>query len=207
MREAECDRKSDEDRQDDPDDAENEKKNAGGVVHYDGMRWAEMDSGSDVDLWGVWGSDPNDVWAVGGNIPDGPPIILHYDGMAWSSVEVPMLDRSSTALLKVWGTSSANVFAVGQLGVIVKYDGNSWQQVPSGTGEDLISLWGSGPSQIVAVGGRNNGVVARYDGSGWTSQSIAPFVGLNECLWNRRVRRLRWGCWARRGWSIPADSR
>jgi hypothetical protein len=151
----------------------------GSALHYDGATWTEMATGTDSDLWGVWGDASDDVWAVGGEIGTGPPVLLHFDGDAWSAVAVPTLDRASTALLKVWGTTATNVFAVGQLGVILGYDGTNWAQVPSGTSEDLISLWGTGPDHIVAVGGRSNGEVAVYDGSTWTSQTVAPIVGLN----------------------------
>ncbi len=48
----------------------------------------------------------------------------------------------------------------------------------------LISLWGTGPNDIVAVGGRGNGVVAAWDGSSWRSQSLAPLLGLNG-IWMR----------------------
>ena len=59
------------------------------------------------------------------------------------------------------------------------YDGSAWTQVPSGTGADLISLWGTGPDEILAVGGRSNGTIARYDGSGWTSTMLAMAPPLN----------------------------
>ncbi|MFQ5490748.1 MAG: hypothetical protein ACE5GE_08515 [Phycisphaerae bacterium] len=151
----------------------------GTALFFDGTDWQITETGTSSDLFGVWGSAVDDVWAVGGDVAAGPMVILHYDGRAWQPVTLPELDRESTALLKVWGSSARHVFAVGQSGVILGYDGLEWSQVPSGTGQDLITLWGTGPDHIVAVGGRSNGVLAVFDGAGWSSQSVAPLPGLN----------------------------
>lgn len=152
----------------------------GGIIHYNGVAWTSMDSPSNADLFGVWGMSSDDLWAVGGDIDVGPMTILHYDGGGWTEVATPDLDRNSTALLKVWGAPPASVFAVGQNGVILSFDGNTWRQVPSGTTEDLVTLWGSGPDHLVVVGGRSNGVVGVYDGNEWTTESKAgELVGLN----------------------------
>ena len=151
----------------------------GTALHYDGSSWSQMSTNTEDDLWGVWGAAPDDIWAVGGEIDTGPPILLHYDGQSWSQQTVPPLDRNSTALLKIWGTSSDHIFAVGQTGVILEYDGSDWQQIDAGTADDLVSLWGNGPDEIVAVGGRSNATIATYDGTKWTSRSAAPLPGLN----------------------------
>ncbi len=151
----------------------------GTALHYDGATWTEMTTGIEDDLWGIWGASPDDLWAVGGEIDTGPPVLLHFDGEMWTQQTVPPLDRNSTALLKIWGTSSDYIFAVGQTGVILEYNGNDWQQIDAGTADDLVSLWGTGPNEIVAVGGRSNGVIATYNGTQWTSRSAAPLPGLN----------------------------
>lgn len=151
----------------------------GTALHYDGESWSTLTTNTDVDLWGIWGAAPDDLWAVGGEIDTGPPILLHFDGQTWEAQTVPPLDRASTALLKIWGTSSDHIFAVGQTGVIIEYNGTDWQQIDAGTADDLVSLWGNGPDEIVAVGGRSNGVIATYDGNQWTSRSAAPLPGLN----------------------------
>ncbi len=151
----------------------------GTALRYDGATWVEMATGIEDDLWGIWGASPDDLWAVGGEIDTGPPVLLHFDGESWTSQTVPPLDRESTALLKIWGTSNDHIFAVGQTGLILEYDGNDWQQIDAGTADDLVSLWGTGPEEIVAVGGRTNGTIATYNGTQWTSRSAAPLPGLN----------------------------
>jgi len=33
--------------------------------HWDGSAWTSVSSGTGNFLWGVWGSEASDVWAVG----------------------------------------------------------------------------------------------------------------------------------------------
>ena len=70
------------------------------------------------------------------------------------------------------GTSSSDIWAVGQQGAIVHYDGKDWVAVASPTREGLFAVWGISSSDIWAVGGK--GVVIRYDGSRWTKVTSAP---------------------------------
>ncbi|MCB9592514.1 MAG: hypothetical protein H6719_07260 [Sandaracinaceae bacterium] len=161
--------------------------NEGTLLHFDGAAWTTQPSPTDQDLWGVWGSAPNDVWAVGGSarLASGVPTLLHYDGAAWTSVEVPPLTPTGVrALFKVWGSSATDVYAVGQIGVAIHWDGATWTEVRTGAGDDLVAVWGTGPNDVVAVGGRSNGVVARFDGTEWHSEFVTPLPGLNG-VWMR----------------------
>jgi photosystem II stability/assembly factor-like uncharacterized protein len=44
----------------------------GHILRFDGTRWSEMDSPTDHDLFGIWGSAPDDAWVVGNT-----GVILH----------------------------------------------------------------------------------------------------------------------------------
>lgn len=155
--------------------------NAGAMLRRDGQSWVSVASPTEVALWGVFVVAPGDAWAVGGDAFDfeGTGVILRWDGSVWTDVPMPQLDRSSVALFKVWAAASDDVWAVGDAGVILHYDGTAWTQVPSGTSSDLISLWGTGPDDIVAVGGRSIATVARWDGATWTATEIPEIPGLN----------------------------
>jgi hypothetical protein len=140
------------------------------------------ETGTTAPLWGVWGSAPDDVWAVGGDArdPESEPVLLHWTGEApWAAVELPELDRDARALFKVWGTGSDHVFAVGSRGVILYFDGERVSQQDSGTANDLISLWGTGPDDIAVAGGRSNGELARWDGQRWQTETLLGLPGLN----------------------------
>lgn len=154
----------------------------GRVLRRVGDTFEETLLPTEAPLWGVWAASADEAWAVGGDARDrdATPVIFHYTNGAWSPVDMPELDRDGvSALFKVWGTGPDHVFAIGQLGVILHWDGTAWTQVPSGTGEDLVSLWGRGPDDIVAVGGRSLGVVGRWDGTAWTFDALERVSGLN----------------------------
>jgi len=63
-----------------------------------------------------------------------------------------MVGRGTTANLSaVWGSGPNDVWAVGDNGTIVRWNGAVWSPVASGTTNDLLGIWGSGPDDIWAV--------------------------------------------------------
>ncbi|RLT39629.1 MAG: hypothetical protein DWI57_09965, partial [Chloroflexi bacterium] len=56
------------------------------------------------DLYGVWGSGPDNVYAVGlyGTI-------VYYDGVSW----VVQTSGTTQSLFDIWGSSAIDVYAVG----------------------------------------------------------------------------------------------
>lgn len=153
----------------------------GTILRFDGMTFERDASPTDADLWGVWGARSDSVWAVGGSGRAGSePTLLHYDGSAWRSVALPPLEREGVhALYKVWGTSEDGVYAVGQRGIVLRFDGHAWREQALDTRDDLIAVWGSASGEVVVVGGRSNGVAARFDGESWRVADLAPLSGLN----------------------------
>jgi hypothetical protein len=140
--------------------------------------WATGSCATALPLWGVWGATADDLWIVGGDGFLRDPVLCHFDGEAFAAWDLPPIDFETFALYKVWGTAADDVWAVGDNGLLMHFDGVQWALVDSGTEVDLISLWGRGPDDIVAVGGRSDGVVLRWDGSAWTSASSGT-PGLN----------------------------
>ena len=57
----------------------------------------------------------------------------------------------------------ADVWAVGQGGSIIHWDGGAWSAVNSPSTSELYGVWGSGPNDVWAVG--ENHVVLHYDGA------------------------------------------
>ncbi|NUN11003.1 MAG: hypothetical protein HUU54_17640, partial [Ignavibacteriaceae bacterium] len=66
----------------------------------------------------------------------------------------PLLTGS---IKKLWGTSSSDIYAVGELGNIAHWDGVSWKKIESGTDLDIFSITGSGninsSQNIVGIAG------------------------------------------------------
>jgi hypothetical protein len=143
--------------------------------------WEQHGCGTILPLWGVWGAAEDDVWAVGGDGFLRDPVACRFDGATWTAWELPTPAVESHALYKIWGTGADDVWAVGDAGLLLHWTGpvEGWALVPSGTEFDLISLWGSGPAEILAVGGRTTGVLSRWDGAQWTTAEVPALAGLN----------------------------
>jgi hypothetical protein len=138
----------------------------GVVIQREDGVWGHRESGVDAPLWGVWGAQEDDLWAVGGGGPEGSPILLHDDGEGWSTVDVSAQVGSSNALYKVWGRSADDVYAVGGGGLILHYDGEVWSAEDTPTGSTLIGISGD-DDEVVVAGGRSSGVVLRKIDGEW----------------------------------------
>jgi hypothetical protein len=148
------------------------------IFHFDGTRWARMQVEGEVDpfLTDVWGSSGTDVYAVGRDAARSPAtaVILRYDGVAWRvAVQV-----EGITLTAVWGSGPTDVFATGfeiiergtsseVRGVVWHYDGTSWSRMALPEVGVLQEIGGRSGSEVYAVG--NDGVILRYDGTGWTA--------------------------------------
>jgi hypothetical protein len=129
-----------------------------GAVIYSGtvLRWKNTSWQADTTpnvaaLTGVWGSAPNDVWAVG------QQTAMHWDGSTWSEKPVSTMGFTFRG---VWGRSSQEVWAVGDAGTIFEWNGSVWtaQSVPGKPG--LIGVGGNADA-VWAVG--VDGAILRHD--------------------------------------------
>lgn len=175
------------------------------ALRYDGANWSVLQAWSDsqTDLRDVWGSAPDDVYAVGRGV-------FRFDGVSWSQVlsagfstgvwgsgagdvyvvagldcfhfdgstwaDIPIAGQA-LLMTDVWGSSGDDIFIVGSLGNISHFDGTSWQPMSSGVQGSLDSVWGSGPADVWAVGESS---VVHFDGSGWQVDPAASSFGALE---------------------------
>lgn len=63
----------------------------------------------------------------------------------------------------VWAASATLAWAVGDHGLVERWDGATWTVVPSSTDVTLNAVWGSGPSNVWMVGAQ--GTILRWDGT------------------------------------------
>ena len=118
-----------------------------------------------------WGQSTDDLFAVGGDLGDpGEELILHYDGATWSRMQA-----DAPTLWWVHGFGPDDVWAVGEHGTIVHYDGSGWTTVHSSNDYTLWGIWGAAPDDLWAVGGSVThavpSIVLHYDGSTWSEVS------------------------------------
>jgi len=154
----------------------------GRILHWDGAAFTEHASGTTATLWGVWAAAPDDAWAVGGTPNGGTAaaadndLVLHWDGAAWSRVELPR--RLGVALFKVWGTSSENLYAVGEGGTLWHRTARGWrlESEPPLATWPLLTVSGCGPDEVYAVGGRD---VLLWDGTRWAREEVSLTGNVN----------------------------
>lgn len=86
------------------------------------------------------------------------------------------LTPHNAAMRALWGSSATDIWAGGDEGLLLHYDGTSWASVPSGTTDPLVALWGSAPDDIWALGDTGadhsavdsyNRTLLHYDGRTW----------------------------------------
>jgi len=64
-----------------------------------------------------------------------------------------MESPTTTSLHDVWGMSDDDVYAVGDEGTIIHYDGASWSIMPSCVTESLHGVGGNASDNVIIVGG------------------------------------------------------
>ncbi|MDP3150718.1 MAG: glucosyl transferase [Ignavibacteria bacterium] len=117
--------------------------NAYNAAHWDGQKWElkriyTFSSCNPVDyapLKAIWAfSDTNIVVTSGGSIG-------WYNGKT-NKPDCSIRSLLTGAINKMWGTSSSDLYAVGNGGNIAHYDGKSWQKIESGTTLNINDIWG-----------------------------------------------------------------
>jgi hypothetical protein len=142
-------------------------------ARFDASGWSPVASGTFSDLRAVWGSGPNDVWAVGDN-----GAALRWDGTRWRAVQ----SNTFASLRAIWGDSPTNVWAVGTIfsdvPVVIRWNGTSWRAVSFAQSRryPLRGVWVERADAVRVVGGSFEnpaGPVYRWDGAAWREERLA----------------------------------
>lgn len=123
------------------------------VRHYDGSTWSTQSASAPAAIKDVWASGPDNAIVVG----DG--FVSRWDGVAWTVTALPQRD-----LARVWGSGPSDVYAGGNSGVLVHFDGTSWRDVTTGCDIGISAIAGTGPDDVYVVG---NGAILHFDGVAW----------------------------------------
>jgi len=149
---------------------------AGGVIlRYEGGTFTKMTTPTTDTVFGIWGSAPDDVWAVGGTV-DSNGFAWRLQGDAW--VEGPSfpVDVSGAAIWKIFGTSKSDAWLVGSSGMSFHWDGAALTVGQTGVGSSLFTVHANA-RRYVAVGGLATGIIVENEGSGWAAApgDAAPY--------------------------------
>jgi hypothetical protein len=137
--------------------------NAYNAVHWDGTKW-ELKRIGGVGGWPchtVFAFSTNNVWFEGNIHWDGSRYSVHMNG--W-----PLLPNGDGwRVNKMWGSSSSDLYAVGNNGNIAHWDGRKWTKIESGTTLNINDIWGdynqkTGEWEILAVASNIGRPLGRY---------------------------------------------
>ena len=143
------------------------------ILHWDGVAWRTVidpvmppieEWRTDyVSLYGVHGTGPNDIWAIG-NRSGEFPVTLHWDGSQWTNVLNSAPSLGYTMLTDVVAVNPDEAWAVGfdEEGTFtIHWDGSTWSAVLSPTpgfqrngayGTRLLGVTATRPGDVWAVG-------------------------------------------------------
>lgn len=98
-------------------------------------------------LYGAFAFSASDIWFSSG-------VPIHGDGQNWTQYhlfDMGILSQSDGSVNKIWGSSSSNIYFVGDLGTIARRGTDGvWRKIESGTTLQFLDIYGSG-NEILAV--------------------------------------------------------
>lgn len=111
---------------------------------------------------------------------------------------------STDRLYGVWSRTGYDTWAVGAGGVVRRWNGADWLEIPSGTTQDLHAVWGRAADDVYIVG--NNGTVLHWDGAALqpmasaTAADLRGVYGVGAHIWavgaSGTIIRLETGLWS-----------
>jgi hypothetical protein len=111
---------------------------------------------------------PDDYWLVHGSIA------FHVEGNT-------VTEYRPGSVNACWGTSSNDMFFVGNKGNINHFDGTKFTKMASPTTKNLRSVWGTSHNDVWACGFNSSTaetILLHYDGTSWTEDEISVSKGI-----------------------------
>jgi hypothetical protein len=121
---------------------------SGVAFHWDGVTFRRH-TFPPMEVRGLWGAAPDDIWAVGAQYELEVEPILHWDGTSWKIVTTGM--PVGYWYEGVVGTAADDVYIVGRVptfppalesGMVLHFDGTTWTQIGGEQGNGGIhAVW------------------------------------------------------------------
>jgi hypothetical protein len=125
--------------------------NAYNAVHWDGSEWELERILYDGNIWTIttiFAFNENDIWFSS---------FVRFDGENFVELPIPSI-LMGWRPNKIWGSSSSDLYVVGNEGNIAHYQNGQWRKIESGTSLNINGIWGdynerANEWEILAVGG------------------------------------------------------
>lgn len=142
----------------------------GTILRYRNGTFEQIPTPGSSTVFGIWGTSPDDVWAVGGQSAGGAFVWRYRGGAGFEVVNgVPAELVSGGAVWKVTGRAADDVWMSASRSTVLHWDGQTLSSESLGpTGDSLFSI-GCQSERCTAVGGFTNGVLYENSGTGWSS--------------------------------------
>lgn len=153
----------------------------GNVMRWDGSTWSAQSIQTPTDLRGLYvPSMGTSVFAVGLQ-----GLVFRYSG-GWQ------VQNSNTlsALYGIWGSAADDIWAAGQAGVVIHWNGTAWTPVTSPTTQDLYAIGGSSISNLWFVGA--NATALFWDGVMLRSRNMG-LAGTLRAVWSNGTSTMAAG--------------
>lgn len=139
----------------------------GKLAHYDGTAWSLHPSGTGTHLSAVWAAPGRTVIASKGSIRE-----WSNDASVAMNGTIPSKD-----IVDMWGAGPDDIYAVGESGLLLHYDGSQWSKVEAAVSTWLTGVWGRSPNDVFVVGWSTPfdaptryyaATILHFDGNVWT---------------------------------------
>ncbi len=131
----------------------------------------------------VFAFNANDIWFCGNGL-------IHWDGTRYNEAPVPSSVWGQDRMNKIWGSSSSDLYIVGDNGAMAHYSGGTWQRVESGTTLNFHDIWGArnprtGQMEILALASTVSGQIQESRIVQITGNNATPVntAGLSVDMW------------------------
>lgn len=150
--------------------------------------WCVVANDDSLDTRDVWGSGPNDIWAVGGDVA------RHWDGKAWTRMNFSGLKGT---VASIGGSGPDDIWlsfedtAAGTAS-LVHWDGKKWARAHVREKASPGGIWASGARDAWAVGSiiGGGGYIYHWNGEAWSlsadkldAEDGGMMIGRLEDVW------------------------
>lgn len=115
----------------------------GTILHWDGSMWSSVTNNFNGNLHAVAAISPMRAWALA---DEG---VLAWDGARWEQVADVPSDRE---LQHLFAFNAVQMWVVTRKGDILRFEGGSLRRSYTIPGNEHLSIWGSGPSDLWVAG-------------------------------------------------------
>ena len=153
------------------------------AVHWNGSEWTKIRipyifQGQPYyhPIQSVFSFGENDIWFCGNGV-------IHWDGNNYVPISIPSNVWGPYQMNKLWGTSSNDLYVVGNEGNIVHYNGSQWKRVESGTNLALTDINGKNENEVYISGAYTpevKGILLKGNYSGFSVMINSGIINQNE---------------------------